>query len=74
MSFEPHHGRDTTSRHLVLKPDHTGRQTVRERARRTSRTLRPTAAPASSLNQTEMRAPGRRLYVPLPERRLFVGL
>jgi hypothetical protein len=44
-SLEPHRGRDTTDRHLVTEPDHTGRQTVREPARRTSRTLRPTAAP-----------------------------
>ena len=74
MSFEPHHGSDTASRHLVLKPDHTGRQTVREPARRTSRTLRPTAEPATSLSQTEMRAPCCRRYVTLPERRIFVGL
>src|SRR6266702_922458 len=44
-SLEPHRGPDTTDRHLVTEPDPSGRQTVREPAHRTSRTLRPTAAP-----------------------------
>src|SRR6476620_4679374 len=61
MSLEPHHGSDTTGRHLVLEPDRTGRQTVREPARRTFRTLRPTAASVMSFSQTDRACARRRI-------------
>ena len=41
-SFEPRHGKGPTGGHIVIKPDHTGRQAVREPAHRAPSTLRTT--------------------------------
>src|SRR5206468_10481170 len=41
-SFEPRHGKGPTGWHIDIKPDHNGRQAVREPAHRTPQTLRPT--------------------------------
>ena len=51
MSLEPHHGQDTTDRHLVIKPDRTGRQIHLEPPHRTPKRNARNAAPGSSLNQ-----------------------
>ena len=58
MSFQPHHGQDTASRHLDLKARPGGRQTVREPAHRTPKRYARNAAPGSSLNQIYLVGPG----------------